>query len=275
MARLAESSVVVALRDWQWETAIMEGRRPGPFLNLSGNTDKKLGDVKFSENDRFFLIEAKATENQIKEEWDRSGRQRKHAHRMLRALIENYGANENEHDANLIKSSLLAHHFLYSYTIRRSSHIVFEPYIISTQGLEGFKENKDNEKPEIPKREKENVESLAKGLLHISKFKLFDIEKKKHTHFAIPQKFYNKTVTMSYETDAAFELGLTLSKFQEYIDYLCGDKDEDIEALIKCLDGKLIAFSGKTSELNKFVQTFKTSKKHYPQPGRARKDHDQ
>ncbi|MEF9419866.1 hypothetical protein MPD99_13275 [Xanthomonas citri pv. viticola] len=80
---------------------------------------------------------------------------------------------------------------------------------------------------------------------------------------------------MSYETDAAFELGLTLPKFQEYINYLCGDKDEDIEALIKCLDGKLIAFSGKTSELNKFVQTFKTSKKHYPKPSRARKDHDQ
>ncbi|MBV6864077.1 hypothetical protein KWH50_21190, partial [Xanthomonas campestris pv. blepharidis] len=83
MARLAESSVVVALRDWQWETAIMEGRRPGPFLNLSGNTDKKLGDVKFSENDRLFLIEAKATENEIKEEWDRGERPRKHAHRML------------------------------------------------------------------------------------------------------------------------------------------------------------------------------------------------
>ncbi|MBV6687073.1 hypothetical protein KV692_04070 [Xanthomonas euvesicatoria pv. physalidis] len=275
MARLAESSVVVALRDWQWETAIMEGRRPGPFLNLSGNTDKKLGDVKFSENDRLFLIEAKATENEIKEEWDRGERPRKHAHRMLRALIESYGGNENERDANLIRSSLLAHHFLYSYTTKRRSDIVFEPYIIATQCLEGFKENKDNKEPETPKREKENVESLAKGLLHVSKFKLFDTKKKKHTHFAIPQKFYNKTVTMSYENDAAFELGLTLPKFQEYINYLCGDKDEDIEALIKCLDGKLIAFSGKTSELNKFVQTFKTSKKHYPQPSRARKDHDQ
>lgn len=257
MARLAESSVVLALRDTQWEIATALGRTPDLFVSLSGNNDKKLGDIKFSDGEKFYLLEAKSTQNEIKEEWKRTGkRPRKHAYRKVREIIE--GINHLRiPNSSLLKMSLAAHHFLYYAYLQKEHKIRLEPYILGVQRKSGFREESDGNEYGIPSRTDEQKENLVKGLNLFNQVKIYSTtpSETQVTSFNASQ-LYEDSIKIKYGRGVELKPGLTLVDFQSYINFLCGGEDEDIEALIKTKSGALIAFSGRTNDLNNLVSSF-------------------
>ncbi|MEA9755913.1 hypothetical protein VDG64_13355 [Xanthomonas campestris pv. raphani] len=257
MARLAESSVVVALRDTQWEIAQAHGCKPDLFVSLSGNTDKKLGDVKFSRDEKFYLIEAKSTSSEIWEEWQRgSSTPRKHAHRKVREIIEGLPGKSSPDYLNLFNISLAAHHFLY-YSFATGEHeLAMEPYALATQIRGGFEEIEGAEYG-VTRTDQQKLR-LLRGLRASKKFELFDcILRKKISRFLI-QQLYQKTVEIHEASplNTIISLGVPLKQFQIYVDFLCDGKTEEIETLIKTTSGKLIAFSGETNSLHQLVASF-------------------
>ncbi|MGW8275751.1 hypothetical protein [Xanthomonas axonopodis] len=257
MTHLAESSVILALRDTQWEIAAALGRTPELFVSLSGNNDKKLGDIKFANGEKFYLFEAKSTQNQIKEEWNRGEKKpRKHAYRKVREIIE--GLNQsNFPTTSMLILSLAVHHFLYYSYLGQEHKIRLEPYILGVQRKSGFEEEDDGEEYGIPTRTHEQKDNLAEGLKLVNEVKIYSTtpSESQVTSFNASQ-LYEDSIKIKYGSGFEFPLGLTLGDFQLYINFLCDGKDEDIEALIKTKSGALIAFSGRTNQLKKLVSTF-------------------
>jgi hypothetical protein len=72
MARLAESSVVLALRDWQWENRVAGKQSPEMFVSLEGNAEAFLGDAKLKFGEKLYLFEVKSTADTIPEEWTKT-----------------------------------------------------------------------------------------------------------------------------------------------------------------------------------------------------------
>ena len=79
MASLWEDTFVIALRDWQWikQAQSLSSQQcvsriyPSAFIKLDGKVEETLADVIFSANERFFLIEVKAKQGRIRDEWIR------------------------------------------------------------------------------------------------------------------------------------------------------------------------------------------------------------
>lgn len=72
MTKLWEDTVVTALRDIQWIHAL--GRNlpsviPSGFIKLDGNAESAIGDVLYSANDRYYIIEVKSSIDDICTEW--------------------------------------------------------------------------------------------------------------------------------------------------------------------------------------------------------------
>ncbi|WP_295843554.1 hypothetical protein [uncultured Xanthomonas sp.] len=256
MARLAESSVVLALRDTQWEMATVLGGTPGLFVSLSGNNDKKLGDIKFANGEKFYLFEAKSTENQIKDEWDRSEKPRKHAYRKVREIIE--GLNHPQSPTtSLFNLSLAAHHFLYYAYSDYEHKIQIEPYILGLQRKSGFIEEVDGNEYGIPNRTDQQKKNLVDGLNLVNGVKIYStLPSENEVKSFTASQLYRESININTGSVPELPIGLALEQFQLYIDFLCDGKDEDIEALIKTKSGALIAFSGKTNNLNKLVSAF-------------------
>lgn len=260
MARIAESSVVVALRDFQWKIAESENRNPDLFLSLSGNTDKKLGDVKFGLGETFLLIEAKSTSATIKQEWDRGKKRgRKHAHLKTRLIIEGI-STKNENYEKLLDQSLSAHHFFYHIYDSGKHFIAAEPYILGTSRRGGYAEHPLNAEPGINPRTETERKRLIKGLENVSEFEIVENATQLRVEYTTMQNIYGDAIKISRKSQLGWPLsmGLPLSEFQEYVDYLCDGTDEDIESLITTRSGLLLLFSGKTSQLHQLVRRFKS-----------------
>ncbi|WP_146092697.1 hypothetical protein [Xanthomonas arboricola] len=258
MARLAESSVVIALRDFQWDVAISEERRPDLFLSLSGNTDQKLGDIKFGFDEKFMLFEAKSTQKEIKDEWDRAPKPRKHAYRKTREIIEGI-AIQSEKYLDLFDKSLSAHFFVY-HDYNAGNHLLaVEPYMTGIHSRHGFSEHPENSEPQFGPRTEDQIRDLLNGLKKVSLLELKDKRTKKTLGHASIEHIYNKEVEVERNTGFGLPLepGLWLIDFQAYINYLCDGKDEEIESLIMTTSGKLIVFSGRTNNLKLLVDKFK------------------
>lgn len=168
MARLAESSVAFALRDWQWGRGLIKKKSRGIFISLSGNADKKFGDLKIGLGDSFYLFEVKSTWDTVEEEWRRLiVKGRKHAHLMLRSVIEGV-ALEDQQAINILNVSLIAHHFVYADVNGPRPKLVIEPYVLGTHRKGGFFESKARE-PDRSAAEKRN---LLVGLEFLKRYAL-------------------------------------------------------------------------------------------------------
>ncbi|USJ00836.1 hypothetical protein MUG10_00800 [Xanthomonas prunicola] len=72
MTKLWEDTVVTALRDIQWMHALgknLPSVTPPGFVKLDGNAESALGDVLYSANDKYFVIEVKSSVDDICTEW--------------------------------------------------------------------------------------------------------------------------------------------------------------------------------------------------------------
>ncbi|MCL1558687.1 hypothetical protein FHR53_003938 [Xanthomonas arboricola] len=90
MARLAESSVVIAFRDWQWKVGIARNQFPDFFISLEGTTESYVGDAKVKFGERLYLFEVKSTSETINEEWKATITTKE-----IKASIESNGAIED------------------------------------------------------------------------------------------------------------------------------------------------------------------------------------
>ncbi|MCE4550547.1 MULTISPECIES: hypothetical protein [Xanthomonas] len=176
MARLAESSVVIAFRDWQWKVGIARNQFPDFFISLEGTTESYVGDVKVKFGERLYLFEVKSTSDTINEEWTATTKTterkasvdsnsavedtpaeveevtvtRPNPKRAYRALakklseIQKLDSKQGEMDfystsidcPKEIYNSLACHHFLYWDTDKKDFAI--KPYLIGTNDRGGF-----------------------------------------------------------------------------------------------------------------------------------------
>lgn len=147
MARLAEASVAIALRDWQWKRGLAVGQFPDRYLALTGKAEKWLGDAAIQHDERLFLFELKSRHSNFADEWipvtlkNGTTRPRKAAHRWAKRLaselIKGSFALPRSKERRMLVRSLRAHHFLYwSPTLKHgtsaSGHLMLQPYFLAT-----------------------------------------------------------------------------------------------------------------------------------------------
>lgn len=261
MARLAESSVVIALRDWQWWSGLIKKKNIGMFVSLSGNADKKFGDLKVGLKDRFYLFEAKSTWDSVPEEWERpKERGRKHAHCMLRGAIEELTNSAKSKSAkDIVGISLRGHHFLYADPSGKRPSLRIEPYLMGTLRAGGFAENVSQE----PRRSRVEVLNLEAGLPWLKRVSvavkaraqgdpstlLFDVQ----DSWTLSQFFRSAAALISPKNIAWRPTGVTLGELDRYIQFLCNGKDEEISGVVATANGSFFAFCGSTGELEALV----------------------
>lgn len=259
MARLAESSVVIALRDWQWATGRISKSAIGMFISLSGNADKKFGDFKLGLKDRFYLFEAKSTSDSVYEEWHRPiEKGRKHAHCMLRRLIERLADNSQREEARKLAGlSLRAHHFLYADLTGTRPALRIEPYLLGTLRRGGFAENALQE----PERRRAEKDGLRRGLSALKVIRAALRSKVQPDPAMVmfdpvdewtPAQFFGYSASL-IGPKAARPVGVTLEELDAYIQYLCDGRDEEVNAIVATANGSFFCFSGSTSELRALV----------------------
>ncbi|CAE1135679.1 hypothetical protein [Xanthomonas euroxanthea] len=259
MARLAESSVAFALRDWQWGKGLIKKKSRGIFISLSGNADKKFGDLKIGLGDRFYLFEVKSTWDTVEEEWQRPiVKGRKHAHLMLRSVIEGV-ALENQQAINILNVSLIAHHFVYADVNGPRPKLVIEPYVLGTHRKGGFSESKARE----PDRSVAQKRNLLVGLEFLKRYALGLRSKEKAApgkiNFEIPEnwspaQFFGSAVAMlDLENRVWRKVGVNIDDFDRYIQFLCDGKDEQMSAIVATANGSFFAFSESTADLRELI----------------------
>ncbi|MGX2054355.1 hypothetical protein ACWJKQ_14570 [Xanthomonas axonopodis pv. cassiae] len=102
MARLAESSVVIAFRDWQWLNRTADATVPPLMIVMEGNPESMLGDLQISAGERFFLFEVKSTEDTICEEWNKWDYKKMHQNqRFFLPSIAKFWMTLGNHTAQL------------------------------------------------------------------------------------------------------------------------------------------------------------------------------
>lgn len=137
-----EDTIVMALRDAQWIDGEVEPRQapafPALFIKMDGDTEKALGDVMLDVGERLYLLEVKASSNEIKTEWNKSREgeyKPKASFESLRLLMEAENANLGAYEA-AYRLSLACHHLVYWSDIvfddsDTFGNIMVEPYILA------------------------------------------------------------------------------------------------------------------------------------------------
>lgn len=152
MPRLAESSVVIAFRDWQWKHRPADAPALPFMIVMEGNAESMLGDLQISAADRFFLLEVKSTQDTIHEEWSKWNYTKnkpnpKLLFKRLCTVLSNLGsahdasgkvvnATKLEQCLEFINSSIVSHHFLY--WNETDADFQIEPYYFGCLRNNGF-----------------------------------------------------------------------------------------------------------------------------------------
>lgn len=263
MAQLAEASVVIALRDWQWMHRTARDQFPDRYLALAGNAEKKLGDAAVRHDERLFLFELKSTEKCFKDEWrkvvldDGSTQPRKSAHRwstdLARRLLAQTTAAAT--DKLLLVWSLQAHHFVYWSPmlfsgIPASGHLELQPYVLGTSRkckdvtwqlfarrwnaafeLATVRPSLDTDPPKSIRYELEVAVPL--DAIHSHRARLMEL------------------ISAASQIRAWRYLGLPLREFQSYVDALCSglNRAEPINAVVLSDGGSFFAHLTSTDQL--------------------------
>lgn len=262
MARLAEASVVIALRDWQWMHRRAHDQFPDRYLALSGNAEKKMGDAAIRHDERLFLFELKSTDTCIEDEWkiqtlaDGTTRERKSAHRWATALADRLISDQPDELSNkLFIQSLQAHHFVYwsPYllpNVPTHGHLVFQPYFFGT-----FKKRNDMTWVRVKRRMSGTFDLAtvrppqvgdASGAIRYAVEKVLPLD-------AIHRRSGRlmELTDPSSSTRAWRYLGLPFADFQHYVNELCGGlkQAEPINVVLLSDGGSFFAHLTSTDQL--------------------------
>lgn len=283
MARLGETSVVIAIRDWQWMNRSAKDQFPDTYLALSGNAEARLGDAAIKHGERLFLFEVKSTREQIDDEWRiRTDKEQKvpnaqedaaqkavstPSKRRLKAedgtkLAFSFSKNlledcapftGNEKRWATLLASFQAHHFIYWHGKRLPNtpspgHLVLQPYLAGIV----------SRSPAL----KALAESFSSKLMSAFAYPPLPEDEETSIRFlrrnALPLDWLNgqraRAIISAGEHQPKHvwhHLGLELTEFQSYVMELCGghDHDEEINVVVLSSQGSYMAHLTKVSEL--------------------------
>lgn len=273
MAQLAENSIVIAFRDWQWRNLRPNSQSPDLFLSLEGNAERKKGDAEVAFDDRFYIFEIKSTENTIKDEWTKKKKLNgiskpnpKWAYRKVRRLLRVIGKREpkspyNKIARSLLNKSLACHHFLFwqPCTLPNDARGDFAivPYAVGLLKLGGLS---------APNPLQIGNNQVATAVSHLKKYDIGLVKKETkssiyyesistlHPDFLATKS--GRLITTGSDKDYWQHFGLELDELQEYVDYLCGNVDEEINVVLTSRSGSVFAHITRTTALKSLVDAY-------------------
>lgn len=273
MAQLAENSVVIAFRDWQWRNLRPKRQSPDLFLSLEGNAEKKKGDAEVAFDDRFYIFEIKSTGATVKDEWTKkkilngtSKANPKWAYRKVRRLLRVVGKlNPKSPFAgiaeSLLNKSLACHHFLFwRHSILPNDprgDFCIVPYIAGTKRLDGL-----SAPSVLPIGDHQVDEAMS----HLDTYSFGSVKKEEFDSIQYqdistlhPKLLSNKKARL-ITTDGGDHFwqyfGLKLADFQEYVNYLCGNVDEEINVIVTSKSGSVFSHVTRTTDLKSLVNAY-------------------
>ncbi|MBO9722471.1 MULTISPECIES: hypothetical protein [Xanthomonas] len=279
MARLAESSVVIAFRDWQWLNRTADATVPPLMIVMEGNPESMLGDLQISAGERFFLFEVKSTEDTICEEWNKWDYKKqipkpkvlftKHC-QILDDLGKSYSANGTVKNAatleealNFINFSIACHHFLYWNEV--TSHFQIEPYYFGCERKNGL-----------------STAQLKKCQIAINKlsFALNELDTNElgaslsppsqddslpiyytSIRFIQPEMLNDRSARLITEANSKNPLwqflGLPFEEFDSYVQQLCGGTSYKTNCVLLSSSGKIFAHIVDTIDLLTLIKAIR------------------
>ena len=272
MAKQWEDSLIIALRDTQWERAVAKASFPPWYLKMDGNAESALGDL-LSQNDKghFFLFEVKASREDIKSEWVSNGGFRpKRLYAKLKSTIEAFmddpTSDEGKAYYQYLIQSIRCHHFVYW-----GDPIATEP-VSTNRTYDSLR-----------------VESYLRGVIDMSAAhaptatQTIDASLSVEMGYASEDVGFVKPdipymilasgtgfVAVTHKDEKIsppYELGLPFFEFQDYVNFLTedvGDWDEELHAVVHIPELGVIRVVTRTSELKSLVNPRKTTLRSQP-----------
>lgn len=246
MADLWESSVVIALRDYQWIRKVNTTTFPDQFISLGGEAEQANGDAIFLNGEKLFLFEIKSLEAKVREEWAN----REEPKLAFKRIFEEYVAYMD--DGHLyckglrLRQSMRCHHFVYWSAERRrdkkvAGSLSVAPYLAKAAS----------------KLTGENWPGDWCNKQHISKirdhFRLVELTKEGGLRYTDEVLIGNISSARAYfsqqfEGAEVRELGLNPEEFVEYVSWL-GGGDLPIDAVVLSSGGTFFRHVRRMSDL--------------------------
>jgi len=276
MARIAESSVVIAFRDWQWLHRIADAKVPPLMIVMDGKPETKLGDLQISASDRFFLLEVKSTHRTIREEWskktDSGNPNPKELFKRLSAVLDAAGRCYDaqgrvvdpaglEEQREIIYTSIAGHHLLY--WDEKLSDFRIEPYLLGCKQKNAFEESRlEAAGIAIEGREyalnilKEHLIGLSQSSLSLPHSLPIDFGQ---IPFINPIMLHDKSARLISNVNNSPNylwdfFGLEFGKFQEYVEELCHGEAYQTNCILINSSGQFFAHIVDTSDLLSLVK---------------------
>jgi len=294
MARLAESSVVLALRDWQWKNRIAGKQSPEMFVSLEGNAEAVLGDAKLKFGERLYLFEVKSTTDTISEEWtntklikktnpdsatETSTEERvpnpKKAYQKLVGELQNiqfpglesldllpeltfYKSPEITCPTNIL-DSIRCHHFLFW----EKNDFRIDPYLLKVAEKKGLTNGPYGGEDKMMLHYHQFIRTFYMAERAYPPFAIkIDRIKFKKAEFFHPAHFQERTSVINRHEVSEVErifwcsTGLRIDAFQRYIDWLCDDENHDIHVVLYSDKGTLFQEIFCTDDLKGIIKKY-------------------
>lgn len=260
MANVSESSVVVAIRDWQWTQAIKRkppsGSVPMPvrYVGLSKDAEYKLGDYITEQDDRLLLIEVKATRDKINNEWSKPT---KNAFNQIYEWFRNSSPTDSGQTSldNLrrLRQSAQCHHFVFyeatpAGTQPPDANLMLMPYLL------GLK-TRCNTMPWKMMSRMRAIE-FELGTVAVSQRGDPAGSIRYHVREAIWLDSLPGLRTRIIDSTAGTArwdyLGLPLDEFQDYVEAVCG-ASEPLSVVVMSQSGSFSAYFTSTDDLRSIL----------------------
>jgi hypothetical protein len=229
-ARLWEDTIVLALRDVQWQVALSKQNasqadwpqlyRPSRIIKLDGRAESSLGDVALRTDHRFLLIEVKSTEERVKDEWWKGSFKAKKLYKRLATMVD--AAKSSGGVASLMRDLSLRGHLVAFWDPGtnegeiRLGNIELEPY------LQAVIDSRTAESPVEPGM----ITDLSMPRVHpylledpVDQFWCMDVFDLTNDQFLVGYVDPNTSVTARRSIGP---IGLSREEFQAYVNYLTG-----------------------------------------------------
>lgn len=256
MANISESSVVVAIRDWQWTQAIRRKPPNGPvpmpvrYVGLSKHAEYKLGDYITEQDERLLLIEVKATIDKINDEWKPPV---KNAFTAIGSWLSKSSPSdqspESVENLRLLRESVQCHHFVFYEetppgTTSPDANLMLMPYLtgMATRStlIKGKLVRAKRQTglglgivtPTAPNDPPESIRYRPRATIWLDN---------------LPD--FRTRLIDSTSGEAYWDyLGLPLDAFQDYVNAVCA-KPEPLSAIVMSLSGSFLAHFKHTNDL--------------------------
>lgn len=259
MTGLWESSVVIAMRDWQWLGGIASSVFPDQYLSLGGNAEAADGDAILLADEKLFLFEIKSLFSKVSDEWYGREKPKLAFDRLTKEYLEHVGQSSSYSSGSRLRQSLRCHHFAFWEAERRVERTVVGnvavcPYILgvarkltdcNSQGVLGAKELGVIQAALDPFALVRSTES-GEGWDEVETVPL-DV-------MAIPTRANVSYLGRSGHRNEFEPLGLDVNEFSDYIKWLGGGVDHPIDAVVMSSKGKFFRHVRSMAELSSIFE---------------------